>query len=175
MKWFKYCSDYIIATRKEIETKIIIIKDFLYMTSKMICILLSEVTKWFVTTYICLLFGYFIQRREKTYKNLPALKQKKITWKYVCVCLYIFVCVLSHSIMSGCLCPYLQCARQLCPEFSICTIGVGCLFPLHGIFRTQVSNLCLLCLLHWQADSLSLSSPGKPPKYVKAFQESSSS
>ena len=32
--------------------------------------------------------------------------------------------------------------------------GVGCHFLLQGIFPTQGSNLHLLCLLHWQADSL---------------------
>ena len=32
----------------------------------------------------------------------------------------------------------------------------GCHFLLQGIFPTQGSNLRLLCLLHWQADSLSL-------------------
>ena len=31
-----------------------------------------------------------------------------------------------------------------------------------GIFPTQGSNLCLLCLLHWQAGSLPLAQPGKP-------------
>ena len=31
-----------------------------------------------------------------------------------------------------------------------------------GIFLTQGSNLCLLCLLHWQAGSLPLVPPGKP-------------
>ena len=31
-----------------------------------------------------------------------------------------------------------------------------------GIFLTQESNLCLLCLLHWQAGSLSLVPPEKP-------------
>ena len=29
--------------------------------------------------------------------------------------------------------------------------GVGCHFLLQRIFMTQGSNLCLLCLLHWQA------------------------
>ena len=29
--------------------------------------------------------------------------------------------------------------------------GVGCYFLLQGIFTTQGLNLCLLCLLHWQA------------------------
>ena len=32
-------------------------------------------------------------------------------------------------------------------------IEVGCHFLLHGIFKTQGLNLCLL---HWQADSLTL-------------------
>ena len=34
--------------------------------------------------------------------------------------------------------------------------GVGCHFLLQGIFPTQESKLCLLCLLHWQVDSLPL-------------------
>ena len=32
----------------------------------------------------------------------------------------------------------------------------------HGILPTQGSNLCLLCLLHWQADSLPLLHLGSP-------------
>ena len=35
--------------------------------------------------------------------------------------------------------------------------GVGCHFLLQGIFLTHRQNLHLLCLLHWQADVLSLS------------------
>ena len=31
-----------------------------------------------------------------------------------------------------------------------------------GFFLTQVLNMCLLCLLHWQAGSLPLVPPGKP-------------
>ena len=34
--------------------------------------------------------------------------------------------------------------------------GVGCHFLLQGIFPSQGMNLCLLHLLHWQADSLPL-------------------
>ena len=37
--------------------------------------------------------------------------------------------------------------------------GLPC--PLQGIFPTQGSNLCLLHLLHWQAGSLPLVSPGR--------------
>ena len=32
-------------------------------------------------------------------------------------------------------------------------IGMGCHFLFQWILPTQVSNPCLLCLLHWQADS----------------------
>ena len=41
-------------------------------------------------------------------------------------------------------------------------IGVGFHFLLQRIFPTQGSNLGLLCLLHWQADSLPLQHPGRP-------------
>ena len=43
--------------------------------------------------------------------------------------------------------------------------GMGCHFLLQGIFPTQESNPCLLCLLHWQVDSLPLVPPGKPISY----------
>ena len=39
---------------------------------------------------------------------------------------------------------------------------VDCHFLLQGIFPTYGSNLCLLCLLHWQMDSLPLVPSGKP-------------
>ena len=40
--------------------------------------------------------------------------------------------------------------------------GMGCHFLLQGIFRSQGSNSHLLCLLHWQADSLPLYCLGSP-------------
>ena len=40
--------------------------------------------------------------------------------------------------------------------------GAGRHFLLQVIFLTQGSNLRVLCLLNWQADSLSLMPPGKP-------------
>ena len=42
--------------------------------------------------------------------------------------------------------------------------GVGHCFLLQGIFPTQGLNPHLLCLLHWQADSLPLSHLGSPFK-----------
>ena len=38
--------------------------------------------------------------------------------------------------------------------------GVGCHALLQGIFPTQGSNPCLLCLLHWQMGSLPPAPPG---------------
>ena len=47
--------------------------------------------------------------------------------------------------------------RLLCPwNFPDKNTGMGCQFLLQGIFLTQGLNPCLLCLLHWQADSLPL-------------------
>ena len=54
-------------------------------------------------------------------------------------------------------------SRLLCPWDSLGkNTGVGCYALLQGIFPAQGSNLCLLCLLHWQAGSLPLSHLGSP-------------
>ena len=45
---------------------------------------------------------------------------------------------------------------------------MGCHFLLQGIFPTQGLNLHLLCLLHWQADSLPLSHWGSPQWHCAA-------
>ena len=50
---------------------------------------------------------------------------------------------------------------------------LGCHVLLPGMFPTQGLNLHLLCLLHWQADSLPLAPSGKPITWnsiVKVFQ-----
>ena len=71
--------------------------------------------------------------------------------------------VLSHSVLFYSLWPYeLQPTRFLCPWDSPGkNTGMGCHALLQGIFPTQGSNPCLLCLLHWQAGSLPLAPPGK--------------
>ena len=38
----------------------------------------------------------------------------------------------------------------------------GAMSLLRGIFPIEGTNLCLLCLLHWQAGSLPLAPPGNP-------------
>ena len=82
-----------------------------------------------------------------------------------CSFLYILVLVaqsLSDSLWSYGLWP----SRLLCPWDSPGkNTGVGCHFLLQEIFLTQGSNMCLLCLLNWQVDSLPLHhlwSPERP-------------
>jgi len=49
--------------------------------------------------------------------------------------------------------------------------GVDCHAFLQGFFQTQVLNLHLLCILHWQAGSLPLVPPGKPSSTVMEFKK----
>ena len=87
----------------------------------------------------------------------------------VCVC----VCVRARSHTQSCL--------TLCNlvHYSLLGSSVHAIFQarihslLQGIFLTQGSNLSLLCLLHWQADSLSLCHLGSLPSrfsLVKIFK-----
>ena len=64
----------------------------------------------------------------------------------------------------------LQAARLLCPwDSSGKNSGVGCQALLQGIFPSQGSNSCLLCILHWQLVSLLLASPGKPLEHHRSL------
>ena len=69
----------------------------------------------------------------------------------------------------------LQSCRTLCDPLVCCPLGSshpwnspgkntgeGCHALLQGFFLTQVSNLHLFCLLHWQAGSFPPAPPGKP-------------
>ena len=76
----------------------------------------------------------------------------------------VHVCVLSRfSHVPVFATPWTVAARFLCPWDSPGkNTGVGCCALLQGIFPSQGLNPYLLCLLHWQAGSLSLAPPGKP-------------
>ena len=51
----------------------------------------------------------------------------------------------------------------LCPcNFPGKSTGMGCHFLFQGFYLTQESRLYLLCLLHWQVNSLPLSHLGSP-------------
>ena len=68
------------------------------------------------------------------------------------------------SVMSNSLQPHgLKPARLLCPWNSPGkNAGEGCHFQLQGIFTTQGLNPSLMCLLHWQVESLPLHHLGSP-------------
>ena len=72
--------------------------------------------------------------------------------------MYVCAIVLSNSVISNSLQSLRpELPRLLCPwNFTGKNTGVGCSFLLQGIFPTQGLNPILLCLLHWQADSLAL-------------------
>ena len=78
----------------------------------------------------------------------------------VCVCMH----VLSHF---GCVRLFVNqctvaCQAPLSMDFPGKNTGVVCHFLLQGFFPTQGSDPYLLCLLHWQVDSLPLSHLGSP-------------
>ena len=74
------------------------------------------------------------------------------------------VCVCAHSIMSDSMWPQgLLPTRLLCPwNFPGKNTWAGWHFLLQGIFLTQGVSPPLLCLLHWQEDSLPLHHLGSP-------------
>ena len=73
------------------------------------------------------------------------------------------LCVLSHSVLSNSAAPWTVTSQLLCPQNFT---EAGCHFLLQGIIPIQGLNLCLLHLLHWQADSLPLALPGKLNGFV---------
>ena len=103
-----------------------------------------------------------------------------ITFVCVCVCVlwkylwsavlapFKYACVLSHSVLSDSSLPQWTVVHQAPVDgFSRQEYRVDCHVLLQGIFLTQGSNLCLLCLLYWQADS-PLSSPGMEYRIVNS-------
>ena len=84
-------------------------------------------------------------------------------WYKVGVGMCMPVCMLSRfSHVWLFVTPWTIDTRLLCPWDSPGkNIGVDCHALLQGIFLTQGSNLCLLCLLHQQVGSFPLVPPGK--------------
>ena len=73
------------------------------------------------------------------------------------------VCILSHFSHVWFFAILWTVAHQapLSMGFSRQEYWVNCHSHLQGIFLTPGLNLCFLCLLHWQVDSLPLELPGK--------------
>ena len=101
---------------------------------------------------------------------LPVFKLELIYYSGVCT----LSCVSRVRLFAT---PWMSPARCLCPWDSPGkNTGVGCHFLLQGIFPIQGSNPRLLCLLHWQAESLPTEPPWKPHiKVVHAYSSKSNS
>ena len=84
----------------------------------------------------------------------------------VCVCVCVCVCMLSCVQLLETPWTIAHQAPLLLRFFPGKNARLGCHFFLQGIFPTQGLNSCLLCLLHWQADSLPLSHLGSPCVFV---------
>ena len=68
-----------------------------------------------------------------------------------------YSCALTHSVVSDSATPWTVACQDLCPwDFPGRNTGEGCHSLLQGIFLTWGENTHLLCLLHWQVDSLPL-------------------
>ena len=82
-------------------------------------------------------------------------------------------CMFSCSVRSDSLQPLGQYPPSLLCSWNFLgkSTGVGCHFPLQGVFPTQKSNLLLFCILHWQVDSLILHHLGSPWKWLWALCE----
>ena len=82
-------------------------------------------------------------------------------------------CCMRAKLLQSCLtlCYYMDCSppgSSVHGESPGRNTGVGCYAFLQGIFPTQIANLCLLSLLHWQTGSLLLVPPGKTTNSIAA-------
>ena len=83
--------------------------------------------------------------------------------KFITLLTILLMCLCLVMSDSSAATPRTVAPRLLCPwDPPGKNIGVGCHFPLQGLFLTQGLNPPLL---HWQADSMPLAPPGKPCYY----------
>ena len=97
-------------------------------------------------------------RREADYRSCKNRKEKIFLTSLYPSTVYSVCSVAPNSAAQW----TVACQVPLPMEFSRQEPGVVCHFLLQGIFLTQGSNPHLLCLLHWQVDSLQLAPMGIP-------------
>ena len=116
----------------------------------------------------------FLSKSQQSFSQKPDKNLKICIEPRACCACYIALVVSDSLWLHG-----LKPTRLLCSWDSPGKdTGVGCHFLLQGIFLTRGSNLCLLCLLHWQAGSLPLGSlrnphtePQKTPKPKQSWEK----
>ena len=87
-------------------------------------------------------------------------------WKKIIIISEIIYITCTHAQLHHILCDFMDYdlpVKLFFPwNFPGKNIGVGCHFLFQGVFSNEGLNLHLLCLLHWQADSLPLHRLGSP-------------
>ena len=110
-------------------------------------------------------FGGTQQNQTDFGENLPIPNSRK-TLAHAASLVITLLCALNRSAVSHSLGPHglHYPPGHLCPSWNFPgkNTGVGCHFLLQRIFPAQGWNPHLLCLLHWQVDSLLLALPRKP-------------
>ena len=129
--------------------------------SKKGAVYIKRIKPWFYTSHNC---HCHQDRKIKAKKDRVPTIITSFQVGCVCVCVCVCVCartlLLSHVWLLAI--PQTAACQLLCPWDSPGkNTGVGCHFLLQGLFSTQGSNPSLLCLLHWQADSL-------PPRHLRS-------
>ena len=90
-----------------------------------------------------------------TFKMCVSVDQRAGLKCFVCPSEMVIAAACGHAQLCVAFCDPVDCSP---PGSSVRGIlqaknsVAGCQFPLQGIFLTQGSNSCLLCLLHWQVD-----------------------
>ena len=100
---------------------------------------------------ILFLFPFIDKRLSRKFKQLT---QGCMLSHFSCVQLFATLWIVAHQ-------------SPLSMRFSRQKYQSRLLALLQGIFRTQGSNLLLLCLLHWQVGFLPLVPPGKPQPVIE--------
>ena len=90
-------------------------------------------------------------------------------WGNVCMCVLSCLVMSSSFVTLRTVSPF----RLPCPwNFPGKNTGADCHFLLQGVFLTQGTNLRLLCLLRWQADSSPLHHLGSPDVVITEGKQS---
>ena len=90
-------------------------------------------------------------------------------WGNVCMCVLSCLVMSSSLVTLRTVSPF----RLPCPwNFPGKNTGADCHFLLQGVFLTQGTNLRLLCLLRWQADSSPLHHLGSPDVVITEGKQS---
>ena len=123
-----------------------------------------------------------MDKQDVVYRFFTTIPPGKPHWNIVCVCVCVCVsvrmcvcaCVHAHSVIQSFSTPAIPWTVAHQAPLSMGLSGQeywsGIYFLLQGIFPNQGLNLQLVCLLHWQADSLPLSHLGSPLEYYPAIE-----